>query len=333
MGDVAMTVPVLSALCEQYPNIKVTVLTRAFFKPMFSQLTRVEVYEADVMGRHKGVRGLWKLYRELKGLKIEVVADLHNVLRSTILKKFFVLGGFPVVQINKGRAEKKALTASKHKIFNPLKTTHQRYADVFAQLGSSLDLTAVRLLSKEPLSEKILEVVGSDTRKWIGIAPFAAFKGKMYPFDLMKKVVETLNTSEKYSLLLFGGGIQEQNQLETWEKQFPQCVSIAGKLSFVEELALISNLDLMVSMDSGNGHLAAMYGIQVISLWGVTHPYAGFYPFRQDIDNALLSDRTKYPLIPTSIYGNKIPHAYENVMATIRPDEVVIKIERALSKK
>ena len=300
---------------------------------MFSQLLRVEVYEADVKGRHKGVRGLWKLYRELKGLKIDVVADLHNVLRSTILKKFFVLGGFPVVQINKGRAEKKALTASKNKVFKPLKTTHLRYADVFAQLGFPLDLTDVPLLSKEQLSEKTLKVVGSNTNKWIGIAPFAAFKGKMYPLELMNQVVEALNNTEKYSLLLFGGGLDEQNHLEIWENQFPQCITIAGKLSFAEELALISNLDLMVSMDSGNGHLAAMYGIQVVTLWGVTHPYAGFYPFGQNIDNALLSDRAKYPLVPTSIYGNKIPNGYEDVMATIHPDEVVSKIEKVLSKK
>ncbi|HBC05033.1 MAG TPA: ADP-heptose--LPS heptosyltransferase RfaF, partial [Aequorivita sp.] len=51
-----------------------------------------------------------------------------------------------------------------------------------------------------------------------------------------------------------------------------------GKLTFEEELALISNLDLMLSMDSGNGHLAAMYGVPVVTLWGVTHPYAGFVP-------------------------------------------------------
>lgn len=331
MGDVAMTVPIVSTLYEQYPNIKVTVLTRAFFKPMFSQLPRIEVYEADVKGKHKGVRGLWKLYKELKGLKIDVVADLHNVLRSNILKKFFVFGGFPIIQINKGRLEKKALTASKNKIFKPLKTTHARYADVFAQLGYPLDLTDVPLLSKEHLSEKILKMVGSDAKKWIGIAPFAAFKGKMYPLDLMKKVVELLNNTEKYSLFLFGGGVEEQNQLENWENQFQHCINISGKLSFAEELALISNLDLMVSMDSGNGHLAAMYSIQVITLWGVTHPYAGFYPFGQDMDNALLSDREKYPLIPTSIYGNKIPDGYESVMTTIRPDEVISKIMKVLT--
>ena len=104
-------------------------------------------------------------------------------------------------------------------------------------------------------------------------------------------------------------------------------MNVAGKLSFKDELNLISNLKLMVSMDSGNAHIAAMFGLEVITLWGVTHPYAGFYPFNQNMDNALLSDRNKYPKIPTSIYGNKYPKGYEGVMESIDYKKVVNKIE------
>lgn len=88
----------------------------------------------------------------------------------------------------------------------------------------------------------------------------------------------------------------------------------------------------MLSMDSGNAHMAAMMGIKVVTLWGVTHPYAGFYPFHQDIDFALLADRSKFPKIPTSIYGNKFPDGYENSMATIRPEEVVEKVKQVIKK-
>ena len=84
---------------------------------------------------------------------------------------------------------------------------------------------------------------------------------------------------------------------------------------------------MMVSMDSGNAHLAAMYGIPTITLWGVTHPYAGFYPFGQDPDNALLANREEYPLIPTSVYGNKCPKGYENAIATITPAQILDRIE------
>ena len=98
---------------------------------------------------------------------------------------------------------------------------------------------------------------------------------------------------------------------------------MAGKLSFKEELRLISQLDLMLSMDSGNGHLAAVYGVPVVTIWGNTHPSAGFAPFRQPESNSITPDRIKYPLIPTSIYGKKIVEGYEDCMASISPDQVM----------
>jgi len=332
MGDVAMTVPVLKSLLDSYPDLKITVLTKEFLKPIFEGLDKVTVHVADVADRHNGISGLWKLYKELQSLQLDAVADLHNVLRSNVLKQFFRLGGIPFAQIDKGRKEKKALTAEKNKVFAPLKSTHQRYVAVFDQLGYPFSLPEANFLEKKVLSDKALKIIGKDTRKWLGIAPFAAFSGKMYPLQLMQEVVQKLNNTNKYKIFLFGGGVKEKELLERWENECQECINIVGKLSFDEELALISNLDLMLSMDSGNAHLAAMYGIPIITLWGVTHPYAGFYPYGQDFDNALLSDRGSFPLIPTSIYGNKVPKGYDNAMETIDSNAIFSKVEQLLNK-
>ena len=282
MGDVAMTVPVLSALSQQYPHLKITVLTKPFFAPMFAQLKHVNAFEAEVKGNHKGLFGLWTLYKELRALRIDAVADLHNVLRSKVLKLFFRFGGIPFVQIDKGRAEKKALISSISKVFKPLKSTHERYAEVFSKLDFPVDLSKAIPLSQEKPSEEILKWVGAQSKKCLGIAPFAAFEGKMYPLYLMKEVIHKLDDAGNYTILLFGGGKEEERKLNIFETQFKCCTNVSGKLSFAEELAVISQLDGILSMDSGNGHLAAMYGIPVITLWGITHPYAGFYPFGQD---------------------------------------------------
>ncbi|MBC8766899.1 glycosyltransferase family 9 protein [Arenibacter sp. BSSL-BM3] len=332
MGDVAMTVPVLSTLVKEYSGLKVTVLTRSFFKPIFQNLDNVSIYEADVKGKHKGIFGLWKLYKELKNLNIDAVADLHNVLRSNILKRYFKLGNTPFVQIDKGRAEKKALTALHSKEFRQLKTTHQRYADVFGKLGMPIDLQTATVLPVRSIASATTNLVDGKGKIWIGIAPFAAFDGKMYPLDLMEKVVDALNNTDQNKILLFGGGKNEQQQLEKWETKFSNCINLVGKLPFQDELALISQLDLMVAMDSGNAHLAALFGIPTITLWGVTHPYAGFYPFGQNSNYAMLADREQFPLIPTSVYGNKYPIGYENAMRTISPEDVVLKIEEILKK-
>jgi ADP-heptose:LPS heptosyltransferase len=251
-------------------------------------------------------------------------------LRSTILKQFFRLRSVPFVQNDKGRAEKKQFIDPKRITFQPLKTTHQRYADVFEKLGYPITLLDMDILSKKSLSEPLLQLCKGNNRVLIGIAPFAAFEGKMYPSHLMEKVVQELNDTNKYKIILFGGGIKEAAILSNWESQYGNVINAAGKFPFSEELSLVSNLELMLAMDSGNAHLAAMYGVPTLTLWGVTHPFAGFYPFGQPESNALLADRNRYPLIPTSIYGNKFPAGYGNVMETIKPNEVVEKIVEIL---
>lgn len=324
MGDVAMTVPVIRALVEQYPDVKITIVTRVFFKPFFQNIRNVEVYAADLNGKHKGILGLYKLSKELKTFRFDVVADLHNVLRSKILKLFFVEKN--VIQLDKGRAEKKALTSGK--LYQQLKTTHQRYADVFESLGYSIDLSHTNFPKPLKLTEKLGQFISNKEVKTIGVAPFAAHKSKMYPLEQMEVVIAKL--SKNYNVVLFGGGDKEIEILNQFETKYYNVISAAGKLNLDEELVLISNLDIMLSMDSGNAHIAAMLGVKVITVWGVTHPYSGFAPFNQPYDYALLADRKKYPSIPTSVYGNKFPEGYENAAGSISVEAIVAKVESVI---
>jgi ADP-heptose:LPS heptosyltransferase len=136
------------------------------------------------------------------------------------------------------------------------------------------------------------------------------------------------NTSIK--IFLFGGGNEEIQQLNQLQNNHLNVVVIAGKLKFKQELDVISNLDVMLSMDSGNSHIAAMLGVKVITLWGATHPFAGFSPFNQPLENCITADREKFPLLPTSIYGNKKVEGYEEAMRTIEPEKVVFRVQSLL---
>lgn len=333
MGDVAMAATVLRIFVNQNPEIKITFLSKAFLKPIFSDIPNVSFYVADTSGKHKGIFGLYKLYKELKNLKFEAIADLHNVVRSKILRSFFI--GLKSVKIDKGRAEKKALTRPLNKVFKPLKTSHERYADVFRALGFSIDLSKPIFSKPKKLSQDIKIISGAKTtsEKWIGIAPFAQYQTKMYPLHLMEEVIAELAKKQNYQLFLFGGGQHELEILSAFEAKFDKVISIAGKLNLTQELAVISNLDLMLAMDSGNAHFAAMFGVKTITLWGNTHPFAGFAPFYQPKDNCILPDLKQFPKIPTSVYGNKKVAGYEEVMKTISSEKIIKKISNSIANK
>jgi ADP-heptose:LPS heptosyltransferase len=202
----------------------------------------------------------------------------------------------------------------------------ERHSRVFEELGFKVDLSNPLFPEKAVLDSEIFQLIGDDYIKLIGIAPFAQYDSKVYPVDLMQEVIDKLAKNLDYKILLFGGGKKEVELLNSFSKGKENVIVVAGKLQFQQELQLISNLDVMLAMDSGNAHIAAMFGIKVITLWGATHPFAGFSPFNQPFENALVSDRNLFPKLPTSVYGNKKVEGYEGAMRTISVESVIDKI-------
>ena len=134
MGDVALAAPVLIGMSQQYPDIEIVLLTRQAFRPFFSPIKGLSFFFPDLKNKHKGIPGLIRLYRDInKQSKIDHVIDLHDVLRSKILRFIFRLSGTPVSVIDKGRSEKKSLITGKNKA--KLKHSVERYCDVFAKAG------------------------------------------------------------------------------------------------------------------------------------------------------------------------------------------------------
>lgn len=301
MGDVAMTVPIIKNVLQQNPSLQITFVSNAFFEPLFDGLERCRFYPAYLKGKHKGTAGMFRLYSELKeAFQFDAVADLHNVLRSKLLRFFFWFGNIPAAAVDKGREEKKALTRKENKILKQLTPMHERYAMVFRNIGVPVKLEHGHAIYKSQALPAQVADYFSGVKKAIGLAPFAQHREKMYPIEKMKSVVKEL--AFEHTVLLFGGGAAEAAVLQQWEEEMASVKNVAGKFSFKEELAIISNLQLMVSMDSANMHLASLYKVPVVSIWGATHHYAGFYGWEQNEKNII---GIELYCRPCSVFGNK----------------------------
>lgn len=331
LGDVAMCLPVLRCLIKTYPKLRITIVTRNRFTPLFEELPNTTVFCPDFNDVNKGFGGLYRLFKTLIAAQPSAIADLHNVLRTKILLSLFgPRFWIRKAVLNKGRKAKKKLTKPRQKTLVPLIPQIHRYAQVFEQLGFPISLDTHEFPPK-PICPNTEALKLDQSKKWIGIAPFAAHKGKQYPLDLMQKVVAFLQ--QEYQIILFGFGREEREQLDVWAKAYKNVVNATSVYAFDAELRLIAQLHLMISMDSANGHLAANYRVPVISLWGATHPFLGFAPFGQAETNSLTADRLQYPFLPTSVYGNKIRRGYEDAMRTIDPKAVIELAREILEKK
>ena len=142
IGDVAMIVPVVDLLARQYPENHYTVVSQHFLSPLFAHCPDNVCFFGVDLYNYKGIPGMYRLYRELLKQKFDAVADLHDVLRTQLLRLFFYCSGLKVRYIDKGRKEKRQLTRKKNKIFRQLKPTTGRYTDVFRALGQPVTLHA-----------------------------------------------------------------------------------------------------------------------------------------------------------------------------------------------
>ena len=309
LGDVAMVVPVVWALANQYPDIRITVLSKGFARTLFEDLApNVNFMEADLNTEYHGVRGLNALYRRLVAKQFTKVADLHNVLRSDYLRMRFNLGRYRVEHIDKHRRQRKKLISYKNKIKQQLPTSFENYAEVFERLGYPVDISKFRsIFPEEGGNLNMLPAVFGPKKsfeQWIGIAPFAAHEGKVYPPRLMEQVIfQLLQKYPKSRLFLFGKGEQENKYFQLWCAQYHQCVNVSRHCeTMYQDLILMSHLDVMLSMDSANMHLASLTNTPVVSVWGATHPMAGFLGYNQNKDNVIQLD---LECRPCSIFGNK----------------------------
>lgn len=330
-GDVAMTVPVLWTVAHRYPQHRFTVLSRDSMRPLFLRMPdNVAFRGVDLKAEHyKGPLGMVRLYRELsKELAFDAVADLHDVLRTKILRTCARLCGKRVACIDKGRAEKKLLTRPKRKVMKQLATSFDHYRDVFSALGlpiEKMEFTSIYGEGRRGDFSLVREFLPArrEEKKWVGIAPFAAHQGKIYPLELMEQVVARLD-EEGVQMFLFGAGQRELSVLRQWAEKYPMAFLPEG-LRMECELILMSHLDAMVSMDSANMHLASIVHTPVVSIWGATHPYCGFMGYGQKAENAL--QITDLACRPCSVFGNK-PCLYGDYrcLTRITPEMVENKV-------
>ena len=302
MGDAALTTPVLKGMREQYPDVEILLLTRASFKPFFTGINGLKLFLPDLKNRHKGFPGLIRLFKDImRESEIDYVIDLHDVLRSKILRFLFKIRGVPVAVINKGRREKRILISGKNK--SQLKHSVERYCDVFAKAGYPVTPSKDKWIISSPeihLKDSFVSEMKGVIN--IGVAPYAKHELKMWPENYMISLLGLISEKNKCKFWLFGG-IDEKEKLMEFQKKVSGSVNLAGELNLSEELLLMSKLDLMIAMDSSNMHMAALTGTKVISIWGGTDPLGGFSAWMQPDNYSIRIPLEELNCRPCTIYG------------------------------
>ncbi len=302
MGDVIMTLPLLRSFAVAYPDEELVFVTKKPFDCFVTGIPGVKVFLSDHHGRHKGFRGLVRVWKDLRALyHITAVADLHDVIRSKVVRLLFRLGGCRVASIDKERIRRRKLVRGR--LTGSLTHTVERYRAAFACAGYPLELMPGPWMVPSAAGTAMATVLTDGMKRpFLGVAPLAKHTLKTWPAEKMEAMLRLLTSRKECTLFLFGSP-DEAAKVDEIAAQVPGAVSMAGKISLEGEIALIACLDLMVAMDSSNMHLAAMLGIDTLSIWGATHPRAGFSAWDMPAENQIQIPDTELTCRPCTIYG------------------------------
>ncbi len=303
LGNVAMTIPVLYPVCKANPDTRFIMLTKMWPATMFhDRPANLKVVDFDVKGNHSGLFGLLKLSSQLYKLyDIDAVADLHNVSGTWVIDAYMKSRGAKIARLDREKPKRRALTT--HRSNEPLTPIHERYRNVFRQLGFEAPDTFTHLYDGRdwPVSPIVMEK--KEGQRWIAISPFSSHENKTYPLEKMEQVIAELTKHENYWVFLMGGGKQEKIALRRIARKYKNVVSMAEiKHKFIDEYALFAKCDLMLTMESANMHLASLVDLQAMTIWGPTSPACGYLGYNQIVEDDIQLDMD---CRPCSITGDK----------------------------
>lgn len=310
-----MMIPALYDVARAYPHCVFHVLTSGLCARMF-------ICRPDNVALHPTAEGALRLaLRLLRGVPVDAVADMHNVLRSWELDAWCLLSGRRVAMLDKRRRERWRILHRRAATDRPFTL---RYYDVFARLGMPCR-PAFRGLFAGRLPQLPQGMAKPPGKRWVGIAPFARYRNKTYPEAMMREVVEHIvGESTDTEVLLFGSRGREADVLSAWADGHPRVHNVAGLLPLEQELAVMARLDVMLTMDSANMHLASLAGTRVVSLWGATTPACGFLGWGQSEADALVAGTACQPC--TIAGSDSCRYGDYHCLTALRPESIARRV-------
>lgn len=327
MGDVAMLVHSVYNALHNNSDLNITIVTRPHLEVLFGEHERLSFHSIDTENSHKNLPGLIKFANEIKSLNPDLFIDMHDVLRSQIIRSTLKFNGVKVAVFDKGRREKEQVL-SRRKSFEQLHHSIERYNEAFTKSGFRMDPNFRFVI---PTYES--EYRSSKKLRRIGIAPFAAHVSKEWGLDNIKALLKLIEKEGNYEVLLFGGGKDEVRKLKELTYGFKNVKSVAGQFRLEEELTIMKSCEVFIAMDSSNMHMADLVGCKVISIWIATHPYFGFYAWNNSENSIVLSPQDHLS-VPLSIFGKlkseKEMQKVSEIRKLITPEMVYNKLTEIL---
>jgi len=325
LGDVVLTNPVLDRLKAAYPQAEIYFAT----KERFASLVQFHPAVSKVIPLTGGGFFLFLRHlRAIQALKPTMVLDLHDSLRTRLLRFFW---GKAKISVYEKEAVQRRLLVKKIQT-KPSIPTVRKYLKALEEWGvfspghvpcevhvsKSAQKFAADYLKKHKVGK---------TEKVVGLGPGATWKTKQWPPEYYAKLAS--QWAEKKARLIWFGDSKEEKLIFSIQSQMTVPVSqrgliAAGKLSLEQSAALLGRCDVFIGNDSGLIHLASGRGVPVTVIYGSTTPALGFEPWGKH----QIAEVKGLDCRPCDVHGKKAcPLGHFKCMKELSVDQVQSRVK------
>jgi heptosyltransferase-2 len=284
LGDVCLSVSALNQIRNQFPLAQLILVCRSEFVKFFEKL--------QVCDQALGiVKNNWDSYKacsqKLNELKVDYFFSTHSSMTSFRFIKSIkagrkvgyssLLGKFFFNQT----VQKDSSLPEVLRQMQLIAALSPELAAKLSERGLADSLIPSWSLPKVTLQEGLLEALTQRLglpQRYACVFPGSQWGTKRWPLDHYRQLIDQL--SEKVSVLVMGS-----------ENEFHLCdqvasskgLNLAGKLSLIELVHVISKAQVVVCNDSGAQHLASLVHVPTVSIFGPTVPSQGFTPWNLEV--------------------------------------------------
>ena len=269
LGDIIHSLPTLAVLQKNFPDAEIHwVIAKGFHTvlenhPMISKLWVIDKNRWKKLEAAKDTfKEISALRKNLKAERFDVVIDLQGLFRTGLISQFTA----SACRVGFRHAREGAPLFYTHKVDVEWEGIHavDRYLKLLEPLGCKIDKVEFPFAPFEsniPLMKELPE-------KYAVIAPSAGKAANRWPPERFGEVAQHLDIPS----VVVSNKADAKVAEEVVTASHGKAISIAGRTSIMELVAVIGNAEFFISNDTGPMHIAAALNIPVFAIFGPANP-------------------------------------------------------------
>ncbi len=280
LGDIVLALPALATLRRSFPHSRISWLVRPEFAALLENhphLDEIIPFDRKFLGKawfHPGAFcTLVSLIRQLRNGRFDVVFDFQGLFRTASLawlsgcnKRFGRTG-----------AREFAHIFYTDKVPQGTDCAHlvDYYLEMIRMAGAG-EVSVEFVLPRKPAAaesiDRLLTSHGTASNNYAVLVPGSAHRDKCWPTERFAELADKIAAQFGLSIVATGTEPEASVVERLSKKANVPITNLAGQTSISELMALLGGAKLVVSNDTGPGHIAAGSGVPLVLIFGRSNP-------------------------------------------------------------